>query len=220
MPVLSKDSSKMISGCALAVTLVVLLCPSQILGFAISNDQTPLAATCSAETTGKVFSSILFIDLISAYDPEVIFGLRLPSDIAADKMSYKKLRVLQDKGLRNAEYLASHTVADVSLGKEFTLPKYFIIAGTTIGEFLAERGLLSCGNVIQMATDYFQNVQRAFQPLENPSELETFAGAILTGLEDLLEDFGYTVEENEVNWQILTDTFYRVYGKLGLGSLK
>lgn len=195
--------------------LAAFICNSQVFGFQETIDQTPLAATCTSETTVKVFSSILFIDLISAHDPEVVFSLKVSSEIAADNIYNTKLRILLDKGYTNAETLASTTVDAVSIGNEFTIPKYFIIAGNTIGDFLAEKGLLSCGNVIQRVAQYFTKEERVFKSLESV-ELGSYLEAILLGLEYLLEDLGYTTEENEENWQTLTDIFYRKYNNHAL----
>lgn len=204
----------MISIGTFTVISIAFLCDSQILGGTIEKqavDLTPLAATCSAETTYKVFSAVSFIKLVSAHDLEAIFEV-WPSEIAAEKCYHEKLGIFKEYGFDNAEELASIAASAVLLLDEFTISLYYLIAGNTVGKFLVEKGVSNCDNVTETAIEYFENEELVFKSLD-PSKLESHLTAIVLGLADFLEDFGFTAEENKINWQTLIDIFYREYSK-------
>lgn len=185
-------------------------CLSQTFGETI--DQAPLAATCSAASTATIFSAVSYIDLVSAHDPEIVFGLKVPSDIAANIAYNEKLRFFKEKGIANAEQLASIVARAVLLTDKFTIGLYYFVTSNSFGEFLDQKGNLNCGNVIQTATRYFENEEREFKTLGS-DVLESYVRAVLLGTNDLLEELGYTAEENSVNWKILIDIFYKEYSK-------
>lgn len=199
-----------------AIIFCAFWCHSQIFGQTFEQDtidggtvdQTPLAATCSAETVVKVFAAIVAIDLISAHDPKIVFELMIPSDVAAGNIYNTKSRILQDKGFTKSDEFASISANAVLLNNQFSLWSYYQNGAISVGEFLAERGLLSCSNVIQTATKFFENEQKAFKTLDS-SELVSYLAAVYIAVEDSLEDLGYTSQENEDNWQIIYNHVYR-----------
>lgn len=191
---------------------IALLCHHQILGETINQetvDLTALAATCSAETAYKVFSAVSFIYLVSAHDLAAVFKV-WPSEIVAEKYSYEKSRLLEEKGIANAKDFASISKRAVLLLDDFTLSRWYFVTGNAVGKFLVAKGVINCGNVVQIATAFFQNEQSEFRYLD-PSELSSYLRAFLVAIENLLEDLGFTVEENKDNWDKISNYFYREY---------